>query len=177
MKSQRNLQAQLKTAQAITRPIPMAIGMSQSLQSRPKRKIVFNPESFRDQGFKKNKTPDTQARQKKHSTNDTNGRHKNSCNPRQTRTPAYNSTYKKLAVQCLNDPDIYRDCGSTNIRSSYQSLSFGMVKIANFFQLPTVNLSKNLIFMLITNQLIANISRLCNCYSYLDVVKFTDIGL
>jgi len=34
------------------------------LQSRPKRKIVFNPERFRDQRFKKNKTRDTQARQK-----------------------------------------------------------------------------------------------------------------
>jgi len=52
---------------------------------------------------KKNKTPDTQARLKKHSTNDTNGRHKNDCNPRQTRTPAYNSTYKKVAVQCSTD--------------------------------------------------------------------------
>jgi len=28
------------------------------------------------------------------------------------RTPAYNSTYKKLAVQWLNDPNSYRDCAS-----------------------------------------------------------------
>jgi hypothetical protein len=34
------------------------------LQSRPKIKIVFNPKSIRDQRFKKNKTPDTQAKQK-----------------------------------------------------------------------------------------------------------------
>jgi hypothetical protein len=35
--------------------------------------------------------------------NDTNERHKNGCNPSQTRTPAYNSTYKKLAVHWLNE--------------------------------------------------------------------------
>ncbi len=34
------------------------------MQSRPKRKIVFNTDSIRDQRFKKNKTIDTQARQK-----------------------------------------------------------------------------------------------------------------
>jgi len=28
------------------------------------------------------------------------------------RRPAYNSTYKKLAVQWLNDPNSYRDCAS-----------------------------------------------------------------
>jgi hypothetical protein len=28
------------------------------------------------------------------------------------RTPAGNSTYKKLAIQWLNDPDSYRDCAS-----------------------------------------------------------------
>jgi len=56
----------------------------------PKEKLFFK--NF--QRFKKNKTPDTQARQKKHSTNDTNGRHKNGCNPRQTRTPAYTAVWR-----------------------------------------------------------------------------------
>jgi hypothetical protein len=32
------------------------------LQSQPKRKIVFNPESIRDQRFKKNKKRNTQTR-------------------------------------------------------------------------------------------------------------------
>ncbi|MDI9312907.1 MAG: hypothetical protein QM535_22040, partial [Limnohabitans sp.] len=36
---------------------------------------------------------------KKHSANDTNGRHKNACNHRQTKTPAYNTGLAKMAVQ------------------------------------------------------------------------------
>jgi hypothetical protein len=47
------------------------------------------------QRLKKNKIPDTQARKKSTrqmtQTDDINRRHKNGCNPRQTRTPAYNS--------------------------------------------------------------------------------------
>ena len=46
--SQRNLQAQLKTAQADTRP-KFLIELVKPTQD----KIVFNPEIFRDQRFKK----------------------------------------------------------------------------------------------------------------------------
>jgi hypothetical protein len=50
---------------------------------------------------KKIEHPTLKPNKKAHSTNDSNRRHKNGFNPRQTRTPAYNSTYKKLTVYCF----------------------------------------------------------------------------
>jgi hypothetical protein len=70
------------------------------LQSRPKRKIVFKKFPTLQ---KKNKTPDTLARQKSTLQMTITVDLVNGCNPRQTRTPAYNSTYKKLGVQWLNE--------------------------------------------------------------------------
>jgi hypothetical protein len=86
------------------------------LQSRPKRKIVFKKLPT----LQIKKTPDTQARQKT-LANDTNRRHKNGCNPRQTKTPAYNSTYKKLAVQRF----VLQFFVDLNIRASYEHLPTG----------------------------------------------------
>jgi len=68
------------------------------LQSQPKRKIVFNPDSYRDQRLKKTKNATHSRHSMTRQLNNDNG-----LQARWTRTPAPNSTYKKLAVQWLNE--------------------------------------------------------------------------
>ncbi len=69
------MQAQLKTAQANTRP-KFLIELAKPTQEKNCLKKFPTLQ-------KKLKHP-THSPTKKHSTNDTNGRHKNGCNPRQT---------------------------------------------------------------------------------------------
>jgi hypothetical protein len=59
---------------------------------------------------------------------------------RTERNTAGNSTYKKLAVQWLNDPESYRDCASYQMQC-WQTVF--IIEIANFLKPPNVTCKHN----------------------------------
>jgi len=71
MKSQHNLQAQLKTERLVpifreanTRPIPIAIGINTACKADSREKLFLIPKSFGTNASKKNKTPETKPDKK-----------------------------------------------------------------------------------------------------------------
>ena len=91
------MQAQLKTAKAKARP-KFLIEPAKPTQM----KIVLK--KFPTLKNKSNTRNTSQT--KNHSKNDTYGGHKNGCNPRQTRTPAYNSRFAKAGGSCFYDSEV-----------------------------------------------------------------------
>jgi hypothetical protein len=113
MKSPRYLQAQLKTAQAHAKPKFLI-----ELAKPPQRKIVFNPESFRDPTLQKNKkTPPTPALSLSKGPNTdiqiitrtmtAKTQSYSDFQTRWTRTPAGNSVLPQLAVKCKIEAECY----------------------------------------------------------------------